>query len=44
MKAVAAMVGFSSAEQMRRAWQQFEGTIPTKGKRSVKATKAEEVE
>ncbi|NMM26830.1 MAG: helix-turn-helix domain-containing protein [Glaciimonas sp.] len=44
MKVVAEMVGFSSAEQMRRAWQQFEGTIPTEGKRSVKATKAEEVE
>jgi len=38
------MVGFASAEQMRRAWQQFEGTVPTDGKRSVKATQAEEVE
>ena len=29
MEIVAEMVGFSSAEQMRRAWQQFEGQNPT---------------
>lgn len=32
MKAVAEMVGFSSAEQMRRAWQQFEGVNPSDNK------------
>ena len=42
MKVVAEMVGFSSAEQLRRAWQQFEGTVPTDGKGSVKATQAED--
>lgn len=29
MEVVAQMVGFSSAEQMRRAWQRFEGANPT---------------
>jgi transcriptional regulator GlxA family with amidase domain len=35
MEAVAEMVGFSSAEQMRRAWQQFEGANPTGRRNSV---------
>lgn len=44
MKAVAEMVGFSSAEQMRRAWQRFEGTNPTDGKRPRKGMNSDEVE
>lgn len=35
METVAEMVGFSSAEQMRRAWQQFEGGTPTNQRRSA---------
>jgi transcriptional regulator GlxA family with amidase domain len=44
MKSVAEMTGFSSAEQMRRAWQRFEGTNPTDGKRAVKSMKSDDVE
>ena len=34
MEKIAEMVGFSSAEQLRRAWQRFEGTNPTDRRRS----------
>lgn len=34
MERVAEMVGFSSAEQLRRAWQRFEGVNPTDHRRS----------
>ena len=40
MEAVAEMVGFSSAEQMRRAWQRFEGVNPTEGKRSLRSARS----
>ena len=33
VEAVANIVGFSSAAQMRRAWQQFKGGSPTEGRR-----------
>jgi transcriptional regulator GlxA family with amidase domain len=35
MEVVAEMVGFSSAEQMRRAWRRFEGINPTDRRRAV---------
>ncbi|MEO7937513.1 MAG: helix-turn-helix domain-containing protein [Burkholderiaceae bacterium] len=35
MEVVAEMVGFSSAEQMRRAWQRFEGVNPTDGRKGI---------
>lgn len=34
MEAIAEVVGFSSAEQMRRPWQRFEGTNPTDQRRA----------
>ena len=34
MEKIAEMVGFSSAEQLLRAWQRFENTNPTERRRS----------
>ena len=42
MEKIAEMVGFSSAEQMRRAWQRFEGTNPTERRRSNGAVDMDE--
>jgi transcriptional regulator GlxA family with amidase domain len=39
METIAQMVGFSSAEQMRRAWQRYEGVNPTERRRSIVAGK-----
>ena len=39
METIAEMVGFTSAEQMRRAWQRYEGVNPTERRRHVSAGK-----
>ncbi len=44
MEAIAEMVGFTSAEQMRRAWKRYEGTSPTERRRAAGVASKEEVE
>lgn len=44
MEAIAEMVGFSSAEQMRRAWQRFEGVNPMEQRRAANSPKKEHAE
>lgn len=39
METIAHMVGFSSAEQMRRAWQRYEGVNPTDLRQTSRASK-----